>query len=153
MEFILEAHYWIACGMLIIFTYSSIMWFWLSEDKQKIGNASFRLLITLEMIVSGLLLILGLGVIISNPSWFSVSGVYIKIFLGLITIGAIHMCAAKTKKFIQSSMDIKNIKGINIIRIITIFLLMTVFTMGMMINAVEQGQIKELEEKVFKGDN
>ena len=154
MEIIQELHKWAANIMIIIFLYSSIMWFWFSKDKQKIGNASFRVLITLEMAMSGLLLILGISVLISNPSWFAVKGLYIKVFLGLIAIGAIHISSAKTKKFIQSTMELRDIKSINIIRVIAIFLLMTVYTMGTMINVVKDGsQVKELEKKVFKGDN
>ena len=151
METIQELHRWTANIMIIIFLYSSIMWFWLAKDKQKIGNASFRFLITLEMAISGLLLILGIGVIISNPSWFAKSGVYGKIALGLLAIGAIHMCAAKTKKFIQSDMDSKSIKPINIIRVATIFLLMTTYTIGHFL-AIPKEHIDEVKEKIIDKD-
>jgi len=152
MEIIQWLHYWAANIMVIIFLYSSIMWFWLSKDKKRIGNASFRLLITLEMAVSGLLFILGIGVIISNPSWFTKSLVYGKITLGVLAIGVIHICAAKTKKFIQSSMEPKDIKPINIIRVASIFLLMTTYTIGQFI-AVSPEEIKEVHEKIINNDD
>lgn len=153
MEIIQELHKWAANIMIIIFLYSSIMWFWLSKDKKRIGNASFHFFITLEMIVSGILLILGIGVFVSNPSWFAIKGVYIKIIIGLIAIGSIHMCAAKTKKFLQSPMDPKDIKPLNIIRAITIILLMTVYTTGTMIRVVSDGsQIEEVQEKILDKD-
>jgi len=153
MEIIQELHKWAANIMIIIFLYSSIMWFWLSKDKKRIGNASFRFFITLEMIVSGLLLILGIGVLISNPSWFAIKEVYIKIIIGFITIGSIHICASKTKKFLQSSMDPKDIVPLNIIRAITIILLMTVYTTGTMIRVVSDGsQIEEVQEKILDKD-
>ena len=151
MEIVQELHKWTANIMLIIFLYSSILWFWFSEDKQKINNASFRLLITFEMIVSGLLLILGIGVIISNPSWLTESGVYGKITLGLLAIGAVHICASKTKKFIQSSMDLKDIKPISIIRVATIFLLMSTYAIGHTI-AIPEEDINEVYDKIINND-
>ena len=58
------------------------------------------------MITSGFLLILGVCVIISNPDWFTVKGIYIKMILGLMAIGVIHIGAGKTKKFIESDFDV-----------------------------------------------
>ncbi len=149
MEIIQELHKWAANIMIIIFLYSSMMWFWFSADRQKIGNSSFRFFISLEMGISGILLLLGISLIITNPNWLGVKGVYIKIFLGLFTIGSIHLCATKTKKFLDSSMNRKDIKIINIIRALTIILLMTVYTTGTMIRVVHDGDnIKEFNEKI-----
>ena len=143
-------HKWTANIMIILFIYSSIMWFWLSNDKDKIKNASFRVLITLEILTSGFLLILGVCVIISNPDWFTVKGIYIKMILGLITIGVIHVGAGKTKKFIESDMAEEKIKLINIIRAIAIILLMTTYTTGTMIRSLSdkstQNEIKKIKD-------
>ena len=147
-------HKWTANIMIILFIYSSIMWFWLSNDKDKIKNASFRVLITLEILTSGFLLILGVCVIISNPDWFTVKGIYIKMILGLITIGVIHVGAGKTKKFIESDMAEEKIKLINIIRAIAIILLMTTYTTGTMIRSLSdkstQNEIKKIKDDSSK---
>ena len=81
---------------------------------------SFRILIKLEMIISGLLFILGIVVLISNPAWFNENLIYLKIILGFAAIGAIHVGASKTKRFIDSDMNEKDIKPLNIIRALTI---------------------------------
>ena len=152
-EIIQTSHKWTANIMIIIFLYSSIMWFWFSDDKKRIGNASFRIFITLEMLVSGLLLILGLCVLMSNPSWFERSGVYIKIILGFLAVGAIHICAAKTRAFVQSEMNPNSIKPINVMRVICIILLMTVYTTGTMIRALsDDSQINEVKTKIIDRD-
>ena len=149
MEIIQELHKWAANIMIIIFLYSSMMWFWFSTDQQKIGNSAFRFFITLEIAVSGILLLLGISLIITHPNWLGVNGVYAKIFLGLATIGSIHLCATKTKKFLDSSMNKKDIKIINIIRAMTIILLMTVYTTGTMIRVVHDGDnIEEFNQKI-----
>ena len=147
-EIIQVLHKWTANIMIILFIYSSIMWFWLSNDKDKIKNASFQILITLEMIVSGLLFILGICVIISNPDWFTAKGIYIKIILGIIAIGVIHIGAGKTKKFIESDMAEENIKPINIIRAIAIILLMTTYTTGTMIRSLSEESTQNEIQKI-----
>ena len=92
---------------------------------------------------------LGISLIITHPNWLGVNGVYAKIFLGLAAIGSIHMCATKTKKFLDSSMNKKDIKIINIIRAMTIILLMTVYTTGTMIRVVHDGDnIEEFNQKI-----
>ena len=40
-EIIQVLHKWTANIMIILFIYSSIMWFWLANDKDKIKNVSF----------------------------------------------------------------------------------------------------------------
>ena len=86
IDFIQELHKWTANIMIILFIYSSIMWFWLAKDKEKIKNMSFRIFIKIEMIVSGLLFILGIVVLISNPAWFNKSLIYFKIILGFAAL-------------------------------------------------------------------
>ena len=151
LDFIQEFHKWTANIMIILFIYSSIMWFWLSKDKQKIKNASFRILIKLEMILSGLLLVLGIIVLITNPDWFSKNLIYFKIILGFAAIGAIHIGAMKTKRFIESGMNENDIKPLNIIRALTIILLMTVYTTGTMIQSLNDETTKETINQIKKG--
>ena len=152
-EIIQVLHKWTANIMIILFIYSSIMWFWLANDKDKIKNASFRILITLEMITSGFLLILGVCVIISNPDWFTVKGIYIKMILGLMAIGVIHIGAGKTKKFIESDMGEEKIKPINIIRAIAIILLMTTYTTGTMIRSLSDKSTQNEIQKIKDGSS
>ena len=142
-------HGYLAIGLLLIVLYSSIMWFWLSDDKEKLNNVSFRVFLKLEMIVSGILLILGIIVLISDSSVFSKGWVHMKIMLGVIAVGFVHVSSIKTRKFLDSEMDIKDRKKINIFRAITIGLLMTTYTLTEVNQAMENPEIRqELENKL-----
>ena len=78
MDIIQETHKWTANILLIIFIYSSMMWYWIANDSNKIDNISFRAFIFLEKLVSGVMFLLGIGVLVSNPEWLTKDGVLIK---------------------------------------------------------------------------
>lgn len=130
------------------------MWYWIATDADKIDNISFRVFIFLEKLVSGAMFVLGIAVLVSNPEWLEKSGVLIKMMLGIITIGFIHVCAAKTKKYLDSkNRNPKEIKTLNFLRAVAIILLMTVYTTGTMIRAFnDQSQINEVK-KIYNNEN
>ena len=92
--------------------------------------------------------VFGIIILISNPEWFNKRLIYFKIILGVIAIGAIHIGAAKTKRFIESDMNIKDIQSINIIRGLTIILLMTTYTTGTMIRSLNDPPTQDTLEKI-----
>ncbi len=144
-------HGWTAIILFIIFLYSCIMWFWLSDDKKRINNASFKLFVLLEMAISTLVLILGITVLVSNPTIFSEGWIHLKILLGIITIGFIHISAAKTRKFLNNNGADKERKTINIFRVITIGLLMTTYTFTESAQDYNNPEkIKEIKTKILK---
>ena len=144
-------HGYFAVALLLIILYSSIMWFWFSENEKQLDNASFRFFLKLEMIVSGLLLILGIVALISDPSVFSKGWVHLKIMLGIIAVGFVHVSSIKTKKYLNSGMQPGDRKKINIIRAITIGLIMTTYTLTEVSQAKENPEIqKEIQEKFKK---
>ena len=58
MEFsIQEIHQYTATMLIIIFMYSTIMWFLFSDDVKKIQNNFLQVMLRLEMILSSLILI------------------------------------------------------------------------------------------------
>ena len=75
MDLIQDIHKWTANILIIIFIYSSMMWYWIGSQVEKINNVSFQALISLEKLISSLMFILGVGVLISNPEWLSKKGV------------------------------------------------------------------------------
>ena len=144
-------HGYFAIALLLIILYSSIMWFWFSENEKQLDNASFRFFLKLEMMVSGLLLILGIVVLISDASAFSKGWVHLKIMLGIIAVGFVHVSSIKTKKYLNSGMQPTDRKKINIIRAITIGLIMTTYTLTEVSQANENPEIqKEIQEKFKK---
>jgi len=148
MDLIQDIHKWTANILIIIFIYSSMMWYWIGSQVEKINNVSFQALISLEKLISSLMFILGLGVLISNPEWLSKKGVLLKIMLGIITVGLIHICALKTKRYVEKGTEgVKEVKTLNILRGITILFLMTVYTTGTMIRAYnDQSMIEEVKQ-------
>ena len=154
MDIIQETHKWTANILLIIFIYSSMMWYWIANDSNKIDNISFRVFIFLEKFVSGVMFVLGIGVLVSNPEWLTKNGVLIKMMLGIITIGLIHLCAAKTKQYLDSkNKNTQQIKTLNILRAIAIILLMTVYTTGTMIRAFNDRSLIEEVKKIHNNEN
>ena len=154
MDIIQETHKWTANILLIIFIYSSMMWYWIANDSNKIDNISFRAFIFLEKLVSGVMFLLGIGVLASNPEWLTKDGVLIKMMLGIITIGFVHLCAAKTKQYLDSkNKNTQQIKTINILRAISIILLMTVYTTGTMIRAFNDHSLIEEVKKIHNNEN
>ena len=146
-------HGYIAIALLLIVLYSSIMWFWFSDNRDKIDNASFRIFLKLEMIVSGILLILGIIVLISDSSVFAKGWIHMKIMIGVIAIGFVHVSSIKTRKFLDSKMDIKDRKKINIFRAITIGLLMTTYTLTEVNQVMENPKIQKEYKDKFSDDN
>ena len=148
MDLIQDIHKWTANILIIIFIYSSMMWYWIGSQVEKINNVSFQALISLEKLISSLMFILGVGVLISNPEWLSKKGVLLKIMLGIITVGLIHICALKTKRYVEKGTEgLKEVKTLNILRGITILFLMTVYTTGTMIRAYnDQSMIEEIKQ-------
>ena len=145
-------HGYFASALLLIILYSSIMWLWFSDSEKQLDNASFRFFLKLEMMVSGLLLILGIIVLISDASAFSKGWVHLKIMLGIIAVGFVHVSSIKTKKYLNSGMQPADRKKINIIRAITIGLIMTTYTLTEVSQAKENPEIqKEIQEK-FKNE-
>ncbi len=145
-------HGYFAIALLLIILYSSIMWFWFSDSEKQLDNASFRFFLKLEMMVSGLLLILGIVVLISDASAFSKGWVHLKIMLGVIAVGFVHVSSIKTKKYLNFGMEPADRKKINIIRAITIGLIMTTYTLTEVSQAKENPEIqKEIQEK-FKNE-
>jgi len=154
MDIIQETHKWTANILLIIFIYSSMMWYWIANDSNKIDNISFRAFIFLEKLVSGVMFLLGIGVLASNPEWLNKDGVLIKMMLGIITIGFVHLCSAKTKQYLDSkNKNTQQIKIINILRAISIILLMTVYTTGTMIRAFNDHSLIEEVKKIHNNEN
>ena len=144
-------HGYFAIALLLIILYSSIMWFWFSDNEKQLDNASFRFFLKLEMIVSGLLLILGVVVLISDASAFSKGWIHLKIMLGIIAVGFVHISSIKTKKYLNSGMRPVDRKKINIFRAITIGLIMTTYTLTEVNQARENPEIKkEIQEKFIK---
>tara|TARA_Y100001960_G_C14495085_1_gene738678 strand:- start:350 stop:814 length:465 start_codon:yes stop_codon:yes gene_type:complete len=141
-------HGYFAIALLLTVMYSSIMWFWFSDNETQINNASFRFFLKLEMIVSGLLLILGIIVLVSDPAVFSKGWLHLKIMLGIIAVGFVHVSSIKTKKYLNSVMQPGDRKKINIFRVIAIGLIMTTYTLTEVSQAKENPKIqKEIQEK------
>ena len=154
MDLIQDIHKWTANILIIIFIYSSMMWYWIGSQVEKINNVSFQALISLEKLISSLMFILGLGVLISNPEWLSKKGVLLKIMLGIITVGLIHICALKTKRYVEKGTErVKEVKTLNILRGITILFLMTVYTTGTMIRAYNDQSILEEAKQIYQDED
>ena len=131
-----------------------MMWYWIGSQVEKIKNVSFQALISLEKLISSLMFILGVGVLISNPEWLSKKGVLLKIMLGIITVGLIHICALKTKRYVEKGTDgLKEVKTLNILRGITILFLMTVYTTGTMIRAYNDQSILEEAKQIYQDED
>lgn len=154
MDLIQDIHKWTANILIIIFIYSSMMWYWIGSQVEKINNVSFQALISLEKLISSLMFILGLGVLISNPEWLLKKGVLLKIMLGIITVGLIHICALKTKRYVEKgTKGLKEVKTLNILRGITILFLMTVYTTGTMIRAYNDQSILEEAKQIYQDED
>ena len=154
MDLIQDIHKWTANILIIIFIYSSMMWYWIGSQVEKINNVSFQALISLEKLISSLMFILGVGVLISNPEWLSKKGVLLKIMLGIITVGLIHICALKTKRYVEKGTGrLKEVKTLNILRGITILFLMTVYTTGTMIRAYNDQSILEEAKQIYQDED
>lgn len=154
MDLIQDIHKWTANILIIIFIYSSMMWYWIGSQVEKINNVSFQALISLEKLISSLMFILGLGVLISNPEWLLKKGVLLKIMLGIITVGLIHICALKTKRYVEKgTKGLKEVKSLNILRGITILFLMTVYTTGTMIRAYNDQSILEEAKQIYQDED
>lgn len=154
MDLIQDIHKWTANILIIIFIYSSMMWYWIGSQVEKINNVSFQALISLEKLISSLMFILGVGVLISNPEWLSKKGVLLKIMLGIITVGLIHICALKTKRYVEKGTEgVKEVKTLNILRGITILFLMTVYTTGTMIRAYNDQSILEEAKQIYQDED
>ena len=154
MDLIQDIHKWMANILIIIFIYSSMMWYWIGSQVEKINNVSFQALISLEKLISSLMFILGVGVLISNPEWLSKKGVLLKIMLGIITVGLIHICALKTKRYVEKGTEgLKEVKTLNILRGITILFLMTVYTTGTMIRAYNDQSILEEAKQIYQDED
>lgn len=131
-----------------------MMWYWIGSQVEKINNVSFQALISLEKLISSLMFILGLGVLISNPEWLLKKGVLLKIMLGIITVGLIHICALKTKRYVEKgTKGLKEVKTLNILRGITILFLMTVYTTGTMIRAYNDQSILEEAKQIYQDED
>ena len=68
----------------------------------------------------------GIILLILEPAWLDGKDVIVKIILGFITIGLIHMSNIKTRKYIDSGSG-NDRKIINVVRVFTILFLMTVY--------------------------
>ena len=131
-----------------------MMWYWIGSQVEKINNVSFQALISLEKLISSLMFILGVGVLISNPEWLSKKGVLLKIMLGIITVGLIHICALKTKRYVEKGTEgVREVKTLNILRGITILFLMTVYTTGTMIRAYNDQSILEEAKQIYQDED
>ena len=151
MEFSIQlAHQYTATMLIIIFMYSTIMWFVFSDDVKKIQNNFLQFMLRLEMILSSLILVLGIGVLIMEPSWFDHNLIILKIILGVAAVGAIHVSSIKTKRFAKSEGSKKDRKKINIFRALAIMLMLTVFTLGMRIQTIADCKGSDLRECHFK---
>ena len=147
MEFSIQlAHQYTATMLIIIFMYSTIMWFVFSDDVKKIQNNFLQFMLRLEMILSSLILVLGIGVLIMEPSWFDHNLIILKIILGVAAVGAIHVSSIKTKRFAKSEGSKKDRKKINIFRALAIMLMLTVFTLGMRIQTIADCKGSDIPE-------
>ena len=147
MEFSIQLiHQYSATMLIIIFMYSSIMWFLFSDDIQKIQNNFFQFMLRLEMILSSIVFILGIGVLVIEPAWFNQKFIILKIVLGIIAVGIIHVSSIKTKRFTQLEGSNKDRKKINIFRAIAIMLMLTVFTLGMRIQTIADCKGSDIPE-------
>jgi len=132
MEFSIHSLYEYSFTMLIIiFLYSSIIWFLFSDDNQKIGNNFFKLLLRIEKISGPVVLIIGVLMMIQDPLWMKKKIVLFNIILSLIGIILINRTTVQTTRFIKSEKIIK--KNINILRASSMLILLTIFTLGMRI--------------------
>ena len=130
-------HRWVANIMLIIFMHTTIIWFLFSDDNEKIKNNFFYVLLRLELLTAIGLFFAGVILLILEPTWLDGKDVIVKIILGFITIGLIHISNIKTKKYIKSGLENER-KIINVIRVFTILFLMTVYTFGSLISTRAQ---------------
>ena len=132
MEFSIHSLYEYSFTILIIiFLYSSIIWYLFSDDNQKIGNNFFRLLLRIEKISGPVVLIIGVLIMIQDPLWMEKKIVLFNIILSLIGIILINRTTVQTTRFIKSEKIIK--KNINILRASSMLILLTIFTLGMRI--------------------
>ena len=126
-------HKWAANIMIIIFMYTTIIWFLFSQDNEKIKNNFFNLLLRLELITAIALLFAGIILLIVQPAWLDGNHVIVKIMLGFITLGLIYVSNIKTKNYIKTPRE-SDRKTINVIRGFAILFLMTVYTFGSMVS-------------------
>ena len=132
MEFSIHSLYEYSFTILIIiFLYSSIIWYLFSDDNQKIGNNFFKLLLRIEKISGPVVLIIGVLMMIQDPLWMKKKIVLFNIILSLIGIILINRTTVQTTRFIKSEKIIK--KNINILRASSMLILLTIFTLGMRI--------------------
>ena len=147
MEFSIQSmHQYTATMLIIIFMYSTIMWFLFSDDVKKIQNNFLQFMLRLEMILSSLILILGIGVLIMEPAWFDQNLIILKIILSIVAVGFIHISSIKTKRFAESEGSKKDRKKINIFRVVAIILMLTVFTLGMRIQTIADCKGSDMPE-------
>lgn len=147
MEFSIQSmHQYTATMLIIIFMYSTIMWFLFSDDVKKIQNNFLQFMLRLEMILSTLILVLGVGVLVMEPSWFDKELIMLKIILGIVAVGMIHVSSIKTKRFAEKKGSDDDRKKINIFRAVAIMLMLTVFTLGMRIQTIEDCKGSDLPE-------
>ena len=132
MEFSIQSLYEYSFTMLIIiFLYSAIIWFIFSDDPQKIQNNFFKLLLRIEKVLGPAVLIIGVLIMSKDPLWLDKKIVLFNIILSLTGVFLIHITTAQTIRFINSEKISKN--NINILRAVSILILLTIFTLGMRI--------------------
>ncbi len=142
-----------AIVLLLIVMYSSIMWFWFSDNEQQVNNASFRFFVSLEMLISIIILILFISIVGLNTEIISKKWVQLKAILIIITTLMIGANTFKTKEYLEENMEEGSRKIINIFRVIIIGLIMTNYTLTEVSQARENPAIqKEIKEK-FKNEN
>ena len=132
MEFSIQSLYEYSFTMLIIiFLYSAIIWFLFSNDPQKIQNNFFKLLLRIEKILGPVVLIIGVLIMSKDPLWIDKKIVLFNIVLSFVGVFLIHITTYQTIRFINSEKISK--KNINILRSVSILILLTIFTLGMRI--------------------
>tara|TARA_Y100001970_G_scaffold240104_1_gene302596 strand:- start:201 stop:656 length:456 start_codon:yes stop_codon:yes gene_type:complete len=132
MEFSIQSLYEYSFTMLIIiFLYSAIIWFIFSDDPQKIQNNFFKLLLRIEKVLGPAVLIIGVLIMSKDPLWLDKKIVLFNIILSLTGVFLIHITTAQTIRFINSEKISKN--NVNILRAVSILILLTIFTLGMRI--------------------
>ena len=110
MEFSIHSLYEYSFTILIIiFLYSSIIWYLFSDDNQKIGNNFFRLLLRIEKISGPVILIIGVLIMTTRPLMDGKKIVLFNIILSFIGIILINRTTVQTIRFINSEKIIKKI--------------------------------------------
>ena len=117
--------------LIIIFLYSSIIWYLFSDDNQKIGNNFFRLLLRIEKISGPIILIMGVLIMTKDPLWMEQKITLFNIILSFTGIILINRTTFQTIRFINSEKISK--KNINVLRASSMLILLTIFTLGMRI--------------------